>query len=181
MKKYSFNESWRFYKDGYEDAEKVVNLPHDAMLSEKRYKGCVTGNGCAFFEGGKYIYTKIFEAPEEYRDKYVAFEFEGVYKNAEVYVNDQLAAKRPYGYSNFYVEVGKYLKYGEKNEICVIADNSALIQVRVFHIPEFCIFQGNFLFTSISFNNFFPFIHNLCPDFYCRIQGFIFIIFSAHM
>ena len=125
MKKYSFNESWRFYKDGYEDAAKVVNLPHDAMLSEKRYKGCVTGNGCAFFEGGKYIYTKIFEAPEEYRDKYVALEFEGVYKNAEVYVNDQLAAKRPYGYSNFYVEVGKYLKYGEENEIRVIADNSA--------------------------------------------------------
>lgn len=124
MKKCAFNDNWLFYKDGHEDEAKPVNLPHDAMLFEKRYKGCVTGNGCAFFEGGKYIYTKRFDVPEECRNKYMAFEFEGVYKNANVYINGELAAERPYGYSNFYVEAGDYLKYGEENEIRVVADNS---------------------------------------------------------
>ena len=124
MIKYPFNENWLFYKAGYESEMKIVNLPHDAMLFEKRDKASDSGNGCAFFEGGKYVYTKKFTVPAEYQNKFVALEFEGVYKDAKIYVNGRLAAERPYGYSNFYVELEPSLLYGKENEIKVVADNS---------------------------------------------------------
>ena len=124
MTKYPFNEGWMFCKAGNEGAEESVILPHDAMLFEKRDKAFATGNSCAFFEGGKYIYTKKFVMPKEYENKFVALEFEGVYKDAQVYVNGNMAVERPYGYSNFYIEMQPYLVYGEENEIKVIADNS---------------------------------------------------------
>lgn len=40
-------------------------------------------------------------------------------------MNGQLAAHHAYGYSNFYVTLDDFLKYGEKNEIRVIANNIA--------------------------------------------------------
>ena len=126
MRKIPWNENWLFWKEGREESRKTVSLPHDAMIYEDRDKKLGTGNGCAFFAGGQYYYTKTLHAPEEYRDRFVALEFEGVYKNAQVLVNGKLAGFRPYGYSNFYVELGPYLKHGEENEICVIADNSQM-------------------------------------------------------
>ncbi len=50
-------------------------------------------------------------------------EFEGVYHNAEVWLNGQKAAFRPYGYTNFYVDCAPYLHAGE-NELRVIACNA---------------------------------------------------------
>ena len=58
------------------------------------------------------------------KENEVSFEFEGVYHNAEVYINDRKAGFRAYGYTNFYVEADPYLKYGEENVIRVIAHNA---------------------------------------------------------
>lgn len=52
------------------------------------------------------------------------FEFEGVYRNAEVYLNGKRAGFRPYGYTNFYVEANEFLHFGMKNQIQVIARNA---------------------------------------------------------
>ena len=41
MKRLDFNSDWNFWKEGGEKQEKV-NLPHDAMLSEKRDKDNAT-------------------------------------------------------------------------------------------------------------------------------------------
>ena len=62
--------------------------------------------------------------PESMRDQKVLFEFEGVYQQAEVFINGEKAGFRPYGYTNFYIDADSYLKYGEENEIRVIAKNS---------------------------------------------------------
>ena len=50
-------------------------------------------------------------------------EFEGVYRKAEVFVNGKKAAFRPYGYTNFYVELDGLLHAGE-NTVEVIARNA---------------------------------------------------------
>ena len=47
--------------------------------------------------------------------------FEGVCQNAFVYVNNSFAGKCPYGYSNFYVDITKYLNYNEPNALKVVA------------------------------------------------------------
>ena len=59
--------------------------------------------------------------PEEYRDRSVTLEFEGVYRDAMVFINGEFAAQRPNGYTNFYVKADPYLRYGEPNTIRVQA------------------------------------------------------------
>jgi beta-galactosidase len=52
-------------------------------------------------------YIKTFDVPEEYRCKRVTFQFEGVYRDAMVFINGEFAAHRPYGYFNCYVQKEK--------------------------------------------------------------------------
>jgi len=94
------------------------------MIDEPRKQGNPSGVNACWIEGFDYEYKKSFFVPEEYKDKDVIFEFEGVYRNAEVYVNGKKAAYRPYGYTNFYMEANEFLRFGEENEIIVIARNA---------------------------------------------------------
>lgn len=124
MKKIDFNQAWTFCRVGEETVKREVMIPHDAMISEKRTEDSAGGINTGWFEGYDYIYEKEFEIPDEYEKQEISFEFEGVYHNAEVYLNGEKAAYRPYGYTNFYIDVDPYLKYGEKNQIRVIAHNA---------------------------------------------------------
>lgn len=56
--------------------------------------------------------------------KKIILEFESVYHNAEVYINDKKAAFRPYGYTNFYVDLEGFVDFEKENEIRVIAKNT---------------------------------------------------------
>ncbi|WP_436777637.1 glycoside hydrolase family 2 TIM barrel-domain containing protein [Yinghuangia sp. YIM S09857] len=94
-----------------------VTLPHDAMLARERSPGGTATLG--FFPEGAYEYRKTFHVPEEYRGKRVAIEFEGVYRGAMVYINDEFAGQRPFGYSAFVVPADNFLRYGEDNEVRV--------------------------------------------------------------
>lgn len=124
MKKIDFNQVWTFCRVGEETVKREVMIPHDAMISEKRTEDSAGGINTGWFEGYDYIYEKEFEIPDEYEKQEISFEFEGVYHNAEVYLNGEKAAYRPYGYTNFYIDADPYLKYGEKNQIRVIAHNA---------------------------------------------------------
>lgn len=110
---------------GGASAAEAVTLPHDAMIHEKRMKETKNQHQTGFYPGGVYHYTKNFDVPEEWADQNVTLEFEGVYRNAMVYVNGDYAGGHPYGYTNFYVELDDFLKYGQSNEIKVVANNSA--------------------------------------------------------
>lgn len=124
MKKIDFNQAWTYCRVGEERVKCEVMMPHDAMISEKRTEDSAGGINTGWFEGYDYIYEKEFEIPDEYEKQEISFEFEGVYHNAEVYLNGKKAAYRPYGYTNFYIDADPYLKYGEKNQIRVIAHNA---------------------------------------------------------
>ncbi len=118
-----FNDSWSYRRIG-EDEYISVTLPHDAMLCEPRTDTALGEHNIGWFESYDYEYVKKFDVPKEWEDKSVYIEFEGVYKCAEVYVNGEKAAFRPYGYIDFTVDIGGLLKYGESNEIKVIARNA---------------------------------------------------------
>jgi beta-galactosidase len=124
MQVIDFNTNWTYKHLNGKEEGKIINLPHDAMISEPRSEANPGGGNISWFAGGDYLYSKTFDIPAGYAHKSVVFEFEGIYRNAEVYINGEKAAYRPYGYTNFYVEADRYLKYGEKNEIQVIAHNS---------------------------------------------------------
>lgn len=124
MKKIDCNRGWKFCKKGEEIVPKLVNLPHDAMLLEKREPDCKNGRSTGYFPGGSYIYTKEIEWQEEYRDKKICFEFEGVYQNASVFINGQKAVFHPYGYTGFFVEANQYWKEDAVNELRVEVNNA---------------------------------------------------------
>ena len=121
----NFNRNWKFKKSD-SSSYRNVDLPHDAMIHEERDPKSPGGSANAYFPGGIYEYEKTFFAPQEWEQKNVTFEFEGVYRNSKVYINGKEAGEWAYGYTNFYVEADKFLSYGLDNSIKVVADNSKL-------------------------------------------------------
>lgn len=124
MKKIDFNKNWTCRCITREEPEKKVTLPHDAMRSEPRTEESRGEGNIGWYISGDYEYIKSFFVPEEDADKKAVLEFEGVYHNAEVYINGKKAAFRPYGYINVYVELNDFLRYGAENTIRVIARNA---------------------------------------------------------
>ena len=124
MKKIGFNEDWTVRCLTREKEPVTVTVPHDAMIDEPRTPDSAGEGNIGWYIGGDYEYSKTFTAPPAWEDQKVLLEFEGVYHNAEVYLNGEKAAFRPYGYTNFYVEMNPFLKYGEENELKVIARNA---------------------------------------------------------
>ncbi|MFH8491060.1 glycoside hydrolase family 2 TIM barrel-domain containing protein [Streptomyces longisporoflavus] len=127
MKRTSFNDGWEFRPKGDQFTEltgrstpyRPVSVPHDAMLTEQR---SASGDGAgAYFPGGVYEYRKVFHVPAEDEGQRIFVEFEGVHRDAMVYVNGAYVTQRPYGYAQFRADVGPFLRRGADNEIRVEA------------------------------------------------------------
>lgn len=124
MQRIDFNKGWMCKCLTRDEAAYPVTLPHDAMLSEPRTQESTGEGNIGWYIGGDYEYTKKFTVPKEYENQKVLIEFEGVYHNAEVHINGKKVAGRPYGYTNFYINTDGFFKYGEENEVKVIAHNA---------------------------------------------------------
>lgn len=98
---------------------KKITLPYDCMQDEVRRKDAPSSSFSGYYPAVAKSYTKYFEVPAEWEDKYVVFDFEGVYMNASVFINDDYAGGMTHGYTEFYVEANKFLRYGRKNKITV--------------------------------------------------------------
>ena len=123
MKATSLLTGWTCRHLGDTAPGKPVTLPHDAMLAEPRTALSAGGTNTGWYEGYDYEYRRTLTVPENALADTHILEFEGVYHNAEVWLNGQKAAFRPYGYTNFYVDCAPYLHAGE-NELRVIARNA---------------------------------------------------------
>ena len=98
MKSYSFCDNWTC-KHLDDSAPGIpVLIPHDAMLAEQRNALAAGGINVGWFEGHDYLYEKHFTPGRELQNKRLILEFEGVYRKAEVYLNGEKLALRPYGY-----------------------------------------------------------------------------------
>lgn len=124
MRKISLNKDWTVRPLSRPGDPKRVDVPHDAMIDEPRVPESMGEGNIGWYVGGDYEYTKALFAPEDWRDQHVVIEFEGVYREAEVYLNGEKAAFCPYGYTNYYVDCDHLLRYGEENELKVVAHNA---------------------------------------------------------
>ena len=124
MRGTGFNDAW-YVKHLEEEGSGIpVTLPHDAMISEPRSELSAGGINTGWYEGHDYLYTKVFIPDEALESRVAVLEFEGVYHNAEVWLNGEQLAFRPYGYTNFYVDLTKKLRFKEENSLEVIARNA---------------------------------------------------------
>ena len=124
MKAIPFHNGWTCRHLDAPGPGTPVMIPHDAMLAEPRSELAASGINGSWFEGYDYLYENHFTPGPELAGKKLTLEFEGVYRKAEVSVNGKTLAFRPYGYTNFYVDVTDHLNIGQDNLIQVIARNA---------------------------------------------------------
>ncbi|OIR01150.1 beta-galactosidase BoGH2A precursor [mine drainage metagenome] len=130
----SFNKDWKFKlvddstakNISFDDSKwRTLNLPHDWSIEFPFDSTSPTGNGGGALRGGLAWYRKTFTVSETNQSKNIFIDFDGVYKNSEVWINGHYLGKRPNGYISFEYELTPYLKFGsEKNVIAVKVDNS---------------------------------------------------------
>jgi len=129
----NFNKNWKFFlgdepnakNSTFNDASwRTLTLPHDWSIEGKfdvKNPSKPEGGG---LPTGIAWYRKTFIAAANFKQKEISIEFDGVYKNSEVYINGVFLGKRPFGYISFAYSISKYLKPG-KNTIAVRVDDSA--------------------------------------------------------
>jgi beta-galactosidase len=130
-KRVSFNEDWRFHlgdldgKSADDSQWRKMDLPHDWSIEGEFSEKHPAGTGGGALPGGTGWYRKAFTLPATLKQKLVFIEFDGVYRNSEVWINGHYLGKRPYGYISFIYELTPHLVYGAKpNVIAVKVDNS---------------------------------------------------------
>lgn len=131
MKPLSFNNDWQFHLGMIPDGQKFeeqpwreLELPHDWSIELPRKAGNPSGSHGGFFTHGFAWYRKLFDTPANWRGKKVGIEFEGVYMNAEVWLNDNFLGRHPYGYTSFFYDLTPYLKPDGSNELRISVDNA---------------------------------------------------------
>lgn len=127
------NFDWKYHKgwiDGasqvdFDDSKwEVVQLPHDASIAGPFVEdslGSDRQNG--FLPRQKGWYRKVLNINSELEGKKAFLEFEGIYRDAHIYVNGQEVAHQLNGYESFLVDVTSVLKKG-KNILAVSYDNT---------------------------------------------------------
>ncbi len=131
----SWNDDWKFaLSDSVQDYSspdsddstwRILSLPHDWSIEGDFSLDNPSTPGGGALPGGIGWYRKTFTLPETDRDKVIYVDFDGVYRNSEVWINGHSLGFRPNGYVSFRYDLTPYLRYGSQpNVIAVKADNS---------------------------------------------------------
>src|SRR5262245_9933268 len=130
----SFDRNWRFHLGDVAGAQerafvdsgwRKLDIPHDWSIEGPFNEQAPAGVAGGALPAGFGWYRKTFSLPAGDTSKVVFVEFDGVYRNSEVWINGHSLGKRPYGYSSFRYELTPRLRYGkQRNVIAVRVDNS---------------------------------------------------------
>lgn len=172
-----FDDHWKFHLGAGNDAVKLsfddkswrdVDLPHDWSIEKlpAQEAGKVVGpfqktspgtTATGYTIGGTAWYRKTFVLDANEKFASTVINFDGVYMNCEVWINEKKVDAHPYGYTAFDVDITNYLRpAGKKNVIAVKVRNKGqnsrwysgsgiyrhvwLIRKQAVHIPENGIF-----------------------------------------
>lgn len=129
-----FNRDWKFFpgndstviQPSYDDSEwRKLSLPHDWSIESNFIKDAPATIQGGALPGGIGWYRKRFVLAASAKDKNVRIEFDGVYKNSEVWINGHYLGKRPNGYVPFSYDLTPFIRQAPaENVIAVKADNS---------------------------------------------------------
>ena len=103
-----------------------IDLPHDWSIEGEFSEKNPASPGGGALPGGIGWYRKTFFVADVDSSLMFYIDFDGVYRNSEVWINGQFLGKRPYGYSSFRYNLTPFLNYADKpNDIVVKVDNSS--------------------------------------------------------
>ena len=145
-----FNDDWKFFLGEVNSAQDVnfndsswenVTLPHDYSISQEFTTTCDDESG--YLPGGTGWYRKTFTLPASCKNKSIVLNFDGVYKNAYVYVNGELIGEHRYGYTPFAFDLsGKLICDGA-------TDNVIAVQV-VHQTPSSRWYSGSGIYRNVN-------------------------------
>lgn len=134
----SFDEGWLFFRGNAEGAEKTqfndagwrkLNLPHDWSIedlpgSQSPFDSlAIVGVHGGFTVGGTGWYRKKFTVPVSANGKRTVITFDGVYMNADIFINGRHLGCHPYGYTSYSFDLTPYITAGKQNTIAVRVSN----------------------------------------------------------
>jgi beta-galactosidase len=133
-----FDFGWRFNRGYVENGEAValedsswrlVNLPHDWSIEDipgtdsPIDSSAIGAIATGYTVGGTGWYRKTFIVPSRLEGKHFQIRFDGVYMNADVWINGQHLGNHPYGYTSFWYDITDKLKFGSENILAVEVKN----------------------------------------------------------
>ena len=166
--KFSLGEFPEAKNPDFNDASwKTVNLPHDASIAGPFMEDSLNSdrkNG--FLPRRKGWYRKSLTLTDDIKANKVFLEFEGIYRDARVYVNGKEVAHQLNGYEAFLADITEVAQVGE-NTIAVSYDNTDMESSRWYNgegiyrdvkllitAPIHIDYNGTYVFTpSISKEN----------------------------
>ena len=104
-----------------------VDLPHDWVV-DLPYAGEASHSHGYKTVGYKYPetsvgwYRKTFTVPAGDHGKHIWLQFDGIFRDAQIWVNGFYIGHEPSGYATRTYDISEYLNYGGENLVCVRAD-----------------------------------------------------------
>ena len=129
-----FDASWKFHRGdvaggeapGLADAGwRSLDLPHDWSIEDLPGTNspftpdAVNGVSEGFTTGGTGWYRKTFTLPAAGRQRCWSLRFDGVYMNADVWLNGVHLGSHPYGYTSFVYDITQALHFDKPNVLAV--------------------------------------------------------------
>jgi beta-galactosidase len=133
-----FDFDWQFYRGDTEGAEdplfddtnwRSLDLPHDWSIEDipgtesPIDSTAIGGIDAGYTVGGTGWYRKTFFVPDELEGKIFYIQFDGIYMNADIWINGEHLGNHPYGYTSFWYDITDALHYGTENVIAVEVKN----------------------------------------------------------
>ena len=97
----------------------MVDLPFEGEASHSHGYKTV---GYEYPETSVGWYRKTFEVPAEDYGKHIWLQFDGIFRDAQIWVNGFYLGHERSGYATQDYDISEYLNYGGKNLVCVRAD-----------------------------------------------------------
>ena len=129
----SLDDAWKFNLGDMANAQnpdfndiawRNVTLPHDWSIAGPFDAKAPMGGAGGFLPAGIGWYRRQLDIPAALTGRHFSVEFEGVYMNADVWLNGQHLATHPYGYTSFNVDLTPAIKFDGPNVLAVRVDNS---------------------------------------------------------
>jgi hypothetical protein len=108
-------------------AWKTVDLPHDWVVDlpfaeEASHSHGYKQVGYEYPKTSVGWYRKVFTVPAEDYGKHIWLQFDGIFRDAQIWVNGFYLGHEKSGYATQTYDISEYLNYGEENLVCVRAD-----------------------------------------------------------